>query len=216
MNLIVCSSPETINHEQDLVKELIQEGMTTFHLRKPTYSEDQLRTWLSEADDVVKKQTMIHSHWNLAEEFNLKGIHIGASTYQTLSPAELQKWTSLQNRDISSSIHNEEEYQRLTTGLSYVWLSPVFKSISKSDYHPFLTNDQMDELARKTKEHKQTKVFALGGITMHQLPQLAQRGFDGAVVLGAVWENIKGTEDKQKLIERFSALKKACQTVPIH
>ncbi len=205
-----------MNHEQDLVRVLIQEGLTTFHLRKPNDSEDELKEWLSKADDMVKKQTVIHHHWNLAEEFNLKGIHIGASQYKKLSAEEIHYWTTKQNMSISSSIHHEEEYDNLKEGLHYVWLSPVFTSISKNDYHPSLTHHEINELARKTKAYKQTKVFALGGITTHQIPNIQQRGFDGAVVLGALWEGINGIEDEDIIKERFRSLKTACQTASIH
>jgi thiamine-phosphate pyrophosphorylase len=216
MNLIICSSPSAIAHEQELINVLIQEGMTMFHLRKPNDTEEELRRWLENTDDKTKAHTVIHSHWKLAEEFKLKGIHIGARAYQSLSTEEREYWIAKNNFTISSSIHNESEYNALVTGLDYVWLSPIFKSISKSKYEPTLKDEQLDELASKTKNNKKTKVFALGGINADQIPLLYERGFDGVVILGALWQNIKGLEDLTLLKERFHTLKTACSKASIH
>ncbi len=43
MNLIVCSVPDTIPDEQQLIQELFLYGLATFHLRKPTFSIEELR-----------------------------------------------------------------------------------------------------------------------------------------------------------------------------
>jgi thiamine-phosphate pyrophosphorylase len=216
MDLIVCSSPENINHEQDLIKALVQEGMTTFHLRKPDYTEEELRIWLEQTNDEIKSKLVIHSHWTLAEEYKLKGIHLGVRSYQGLSVEEKRSWTNKNDFTISTSIHDETEYEALVPGLEYVWLSPVFKSISKSNYVPALSDQQLDELASKTRLNKKTEVYALGGIQAEHIPQLCERGFDGVVVLGALWQNINGLENLDVLKARYHTLKSACEKTSIH
>jgi len=99
-----------------------------------------------------------------------------------------------------------------------VFLSPVFPSLSKPGYGPgsenrfgnmvvaehprpaaqtvgsgvpptgFSINDVMDILAHRAKSERHTSVFALGGVTMENMAQVRALGFDGAAVLGAVWQ----------------------------
>jgi len=216
MLLIACSSPEKINREQDLVKVLFDDGLKTFHLRKPNHSEEEMRAWLDKTDEDVKKHLVLHSHWNLAEEYQLKGIHFGAHAYSLLSVEEKNYWLGKKKLTHSSSVHNQAEVDQLEIGFDYAWLSPVFESLSKPDYRSDLNVTQFDALSRYIKTHKKTTVYALGGITAERIAELKNRPFDGAVVLGALWNNIKGIEDQKILQQRFTELQKACKANPIH
>ena len=66
--------------------------------------------------------------------------------------------------------------------------------------------------AKELKEQKQTQVYALGGVTARHTIKLAQRGFDGIVVLGSVWSNVKGIEDKEQVTQRIKQLISSCKT----
>jgi thiamine-phosphate pyrophosphorylase len=217
MNLIVCSTPEIIPGEQELVQALIQCGLETFHLRKPTFSIEEMRRWLQKLEKSDRHHLVLHSHWALAEEFQLKGIHIGATTLKNMSITGQQAWWTDAKRNgltISSSVHDQEEINRLQEGLDYVWLSPVFESISKQAYNSTYSAEQLDTWVKELKEKKQTQVYALGGVTAQHLQKLIQRGFDGAVVLGNVWRDVKGIEDKELVKQRLKQLTEACKTDP--
>ncbi len=216
MLLIACSSPEKINREQDLVKVLFDAGLTTFHLRKPNYSEEEMKAWLDKTDAEMKEHIVLHSHWKLAEEYQLKGIHLGAHAYSLLSDEEKNYWLNKKSLTRSSSVHNQAEVDQLEIGFDYVWLSPVFESLSKPDYKSDLNATQFDALSTYIETHKKAAVYALGGITAERIYELKKRSFEGAVVLGALWNNIKGLEDQTILQQRFIELQKACKVQPIH
>lgn len=215
MKLIVCSTPETLSDEQELVQELFFCGLETFHLRKPTFSTEEMRNWLTELSKSDCSKVILHSHWLLAEEFKIKGIHIGATAYGNMSLAEQAAWRTYANRkqlSLSSSVHNQEEIDRLPQGVDYVWLSPIFESISKEAYISSFSDHQFDHWAKELKEKKQTLVYALGGVTARHALKLRQRGFDGMVVLGSLWSNIKGIEDKEQVKQRINQLIHSCKT----
>jgi thiamine-phosphate pyrophosphorylase len=66
----------------------------------------------------------------------------------------------------------------------YVFLSPVFDSISKPGY---FRNDELGMMSDEWKALVKTKVIALGGIDASNIHKTKELGFDGAAVLGAVW-----------------------------
>lgn len=215
MQLIVCSVPETIPDEQELVQELIQCGLETFHLRKPRFSTEEMRDWLTQVSSSDRRKIVLHSHWLLAEEFKIKGIHIGAAALEAMSLAEKEAWLAYakgKQLTISSSVHNQDEIDRLPKGFDYVWLSPVFESISKEAYTSSFSDHQFDHWAKELKELKQTPVHALGGVTARHAIKLAQRGFDGMVVLGSVWSNVNGIEDREQIKQRIKQLISSCKT----
>ncbi len=215
MKLIVCSTPEILSDEQQLVQELMQCGIETFHLRKPILTLEEMRDWLKQVSLTDCSKIVLHSHWLLAEEFNIKGIHIGAAALRSMPLAEQESWMAYAKRNqltISSSVHHQEEINRLPKEFDYIWLSPVFESISKQAYMSSFSDSQFDNWAKELKEQKQTQVYALGGVTAQHAIKLAQRGFDGMVVLGSVWSKVKGIQDKEQVKQRIKQLISSCKT----
>ncbi|MBC7485137.1 MAG: thiamine phosphate synthase [Cytophagaceae bacterium] len=217
MKLTVCSVHKAIPDEQLLVQELLNCGLETFHLRKPSYSKEELRNWLEQLTDRERQKVVIHSHWSLSESFSLKGLHFGAGIIKQMSSEELNLWMNLAKErqlTISSSVHHQEEMDRLPKGFNYVWLSPVFESISKQEYTSIYSATQFNDWVKELQEQKQTAVYALGGIEFNHMQELSQRGFDGAAVLGSVWSNINGRQDRELIKQRIQKLIVACKTDP--
>lgn len=69
--------------------------------------------------------------------------------------------------------------------MDYVFLSPIFDSISKSGYHSAFTLEVLQQAAAHNIIDE--KVVALGGVTPDKVKWLRQIGFGGAAMLGAVW-----------------------------
>ena len=78
---------------------------------------------------------------------------------------------------VSRSCHSLDE---LTAEANYLFLSPIFDSISKPGYRAAFS---AEELRGKVDG----RVFALGGVTFEQLPYIQELGFGGAAMLGAAW-----------------------------
>ncbi len=93
---------------------------------------------------------------------------------------------------MSRSLHSVEEIAGVKE--DYVFLSPVFPSISKPGYGGSLNLEELKVVVNR-------KVIALGGITEERLPIVERIGFGGAAMLGAVWRRrIEGEQFKLQLI----------------
>ncbi|MCL2260086.1 MAG: thiamine phosphate synthase [Fibromonadales bacterium] len=83
------------------------------------------------------------------------------------------------------SAHSFEELENIDAEICF--LSPIFDSISKQGYKAKYSKEELREgIAAWKKKHSQ-KLFALGGVEASNIAELAELGFDGAAVLGAVW-----------------------------
>ena len=122
-------------------------------------------------------------------EFNLGGIYVSSSKRYLPLPVLAPGQT------ISTGLHSIDELSDLPFTPDFVLLSPVFDSISKSGY---CANAGLLEL----KEQLATRpmpILAMGGVTSANISRCYELGFDGAAVLGDIWEK-KGCE-----ISRFRA-----------
>ncbi|MDD6553810.1 MAG: thiamine phosphate synthase [Prevotellaceae bacterium] len=86
---------------------------------------------------------------------------------------------------ISFSCHSLEEVAQYKNRCDYVFLSPIYDSISKQGYHSAFTRD--DLLRARDKGIIDEKVIALGGVSEEKIPEIQRLGFGGYAMLGAVW-----------------------------
>ena len=67
----------------------------------------------------------------------------------------------------------------------YVFLSPIFDSISNQGYGKAFTSEELQNAKNQGLIGERT--YALGGVELSRLPALRALGFGGAAVLGALW-----------------------------
>src|SRR3954470_17719619 len=137
MKLIVISDPENIAEEASHVQQLFKEGLEIFHLRKPDCTQEDFEKILRQLPPVLYKKIVIHSHYQLIQKYNLKGIHLPDWLVKKAEQEELKKimiTARKRNLTVSGSFHNIKELEANTLKFDYVFLSPVFNSSSKKDY----------------------------------------------------------------------------------
>ncbi|MDR3253081.1 MAG: thiamine phosphate synthase [Tannerella sp.] len=98
-----------------------------------------------------------------------------------------------------------------SVALSYVFLSPVFDSISKVGYRQGFTSEEL--LSYRMQGFINKRVIALGGIYAGNISEIRRYGFGGVAVLGALWEGYIKDRDREKLLERFRLLQDKCTEI---
>lgn len=200
MKLILLTTPDFFVEEDKILTSLFEEGLDILHLRKPdtepVYSE-RLLTLLPQEHH---QQIVVHDHFYLKDEFNLRGIHLNLRNPE--APAGYRG-------HISRSCHTLEELPAAKAECDYVFLSPIYDSISKEEYYSAFEHDALQKACRSGLiDHK---VMALGGVTSENMDELRDLGFGGVVVLGDLWNrfDIHSTKDYKELLNHFRKLRKA-------
>ena len=182
MQLIVISNPDTVAHEARLINQLFEAGLTRFHLRKPEWDEQQLVDLLRQIHQAFYPYIALHQHHLIAMDFDIKRLHY---TEKHRLATELDKLAHQKEGGyvLSTSIHDVAELNSLAP-FDYTFFGPVFNSISKPGYQSRLT-----EGFRINQNDFQPKIIALGGVEAANLGKLKAMNFDGAAVLGTIWNN---------------------------
>jgi thiamine-phosphate pyrophosphorylase len=85
---------------------------------------------------------------------------------------------------VGVSTHSLESAQRAEKdGADFITFSPIFDTPSKREYGP---PQGLDKLAEVTGAVK-LPVLALGGINLHNLPDVCERGAHGAALISGIW-----------------------------
>jgi thiamine-phosphate pyrophosphorylase len=129
---------------------------------------------------------VLHSHHSLVKELGLGGAHLTAAIRATGTRPLLHPGQTL-----STSFHTLAEIRQHRRRYDYVFLSPVFDSLSKAQYPAAFDLSEVTTALRQLQRRAGyvPQVVALGGLTGPRLAAVQQAGFAGAAVLGAVWQS---------------------------
>lgn len=198
MKLIVVTLPGLFTEEAALLTRLFENGLETLHLRKPSATDAALRSLLFSIPREYLPRIVLHDCFSLTGDFPLKGIHLNGRN--PLPPAGYQG-------SVSRSCHSLEEVRIWKAHCNYVFLSPIFDSISKKGYQAAFPEKTLREAAREGVID--SKVMALGGVEYGRIPLLKELGFGGAALLGDIWKH-RGQDD---FIPHFLKLKALCDNL---
>ena len=184
--LVVITSPEPFPGEADYLEGLLEAGLEKLHIRKPGVGKEALLERLAPR---WRTRLVLHGGMDVPDLAKRYGIPYVHGHWDRL-------WKADEGIAISASLHSWKEVEEVPPGkLEYVFLSPLFDSISKPGYRAG------EGLLRRPAAVAPCRVIGLGGIDEHTIGQVVEHGWDGAAVLGAIWQR------REKAIERFKALK---------
>lgn len=173
------TSPDIIAEDARIITGLLDCGVDVIHLRKPDAGICECRKLLQKLTVRQRANIVIHDFPDLYYEFSLKGIHVNKNI-KSLPDG----YNGLRTR----SCHSVGEIVKYKMEYDYMFLSPVFDSISKVGYKSGFTEKELQEASEEGIIDE--KVIALGGVTFDKIPYLEKLNFGGVAMLGGIY-NLK-------------------------
>jgi len=213
--LVVITTPHFFAGEAACLEGLLAAGLEKLHLRKPGAGVEELEALLKQIDARWYPRLVLHGGYDiqqLAARYGIPQVHcppgrlrpddrVPGKSDAAKSPAEsaVNRQRKLDEESpivLSTSIHSWEEIKEIEgAGLTYVFLSPVFNSISKPGYAA------TPGLLRRPAGPFPCKVIGLGGVDKDTIGELRREGWDGAAVLGWIWQQ------PEEALQRYQQLK---------
>lgn len=194
MDWIVITSPGFLQGEADFIDRLFGHGLDRLHLRKPGAEIGECRRLLDGISREWLPQIVVHDNFGLCREYGLGGVHLNGRN--PMAPPNHEG-------SVSRSCHSLEEISRYKGECDYLTLSPIFNSISKQGYMAAFGPGQL--AAARDSGLIDSRVMALGGVTLENIPRVKELGFGGVAILGDVWQRMAdGSVD-----EYLASLRKA-------
>ena len=178
----IVTSPERIHEEAGYLNGLLIAGADVLLLRKPGWPEREYAALLDQLHD--HSRVMITGHPALLQQYPVMGLHVSEAARPGFDTAAAHAGV------LSTSIHvpvSPGEQWR------YLLLGPVFDSISKAGYtgrgHLFADIPPNS--------------IAIGGVQADNIHAVKSKGFRGAALLGAIWNNPSMAVQNLKNIRRL-------------
>jgi thiamine-phosphate pyrophosphorylase len=204
MKFILISSEKEFPNETSIVTQLFKNGLETFHLRKPDFSLDETKKFLDSIPSEYHNRIVLHGYRQLPFDYKVKGLHF---SFGKIKEENFKCCTSL---TFSGSAHSIEEIKNSNPILHYVFLSPVFNSISKAGYESKINLKEAESFL--SQEIKRPEVIALGGVDIDKIEKITNTRFDGFAMLGAFW-NLNKEND---IFAKFESVNKILNSPKVH
>lgn len=199
-NILISESKFSITESQR-VTELFMNGLQFFHVRKSKLSNRQMKKYIESIPSEFHSRLVLHSHHLLALKYTVRGIHLTRkhknSSWYRWGILRYLLWRK-PTLSLSTSFHHVADLKIFDLPYNYVFLSPVFDSISKRGYMASFTDSQISVGLANSKY----KVIALGGINPDRVEKARDLGFNGVATVGYVW-------DSEDALAQFIKLKNA-------
>lgn len=176
--LILISNPTSLAEEATLINQLFDEGLDFFHIRRPQNTEQDVMKLIEAIDSRYHPQISLHQHHHLADRYGIRRLHFG-EPHRRRQGYNMPQLLRNKGYQLSTSVHNTEDFERLNPSFGYSFLGPVFDSISKPGYTASLEG-AIPSL------RKSTRAIAIGGIEASNV-HLLRGHFDGVALLGTIW-----------------------------
>ncbi len=197
MKLILVTSELSLMNEIPLIREALDKGFFRIHVKRAMMPGTELVAMLSMFTKEEHQQFVVHSNYEVAEEFELAGIH-------------LPEWRRLKYPNVgqvsmapvvSTSFHHVSEFEASVSQYEYGFIGPVYDSISKPGYKSNVDLRSINPLLKK-------KCVAIGGITVDNLSDVFNSGVSMAAVRGFVWDAKNPSDAIKKLADKVQMLKR--------
>ena len=195
MKLVIITTPDFFVVEHLIINALFDEGLDALHLRKPDSSAVLFERLISLIKEEYRKRIVIHDHFHLKKKYGLGGIHLNSRNPQL---------PDNYHGNVTCSCHSLEEVEQYKKKMKYVFLSPIFDSLSKVGYESQFSLDTLEKASRQGIIDE--KVIALGGLSRQTIPTIRTIPFGGYALLGAIWGKTPETLSKDELLRRYKSI----------
>jgi len=207
MKIVVVSPTNNYAKEHEIISELFENGLTAYHIKKPSYSRDRLKGYIKKIPEQFHNRIVIHSHHTLVHKFNLLGIHYSNRDFEpsfrnwcreTIIASKADKIIKTKSHMKLSTLYEEREID-----FNYVFLLPVFDPIT-GNYQSGYYEDGLKAAIKKSKE----KIIVMGGVDIKKIEKIAELGFYGMGLNSCLW-------DKENPVGEYYKIMIRCQTLGI-
>ena len=192
MKIVVITAPDFLPGEAEVIVRLLDAGAWRVHVRKPAADATGTAQLLEALPAEYRSRVSLHDHHDLASALGVGGVHLNSRNPRP--PAGF-------SGAVSRSCHSIAEVEEYGGGCDYMFLSPVFDSISKAGY---MSNFSLKEIRESGVSLR--NVLALGGVCPENIGRAVEAGFAGAAVLGYLWGPYESDCDAGALLGRFGRL----------
>ena len=202
MKLVIMTKSTYFVEEDKILSMLFEEGLDSLHISKADSSPLYLERLLSLLPSEYHRKITVHQHFNLKDEFSLGGIHLDNSS--VVVPRGYRG-------SLSRTCNDVMQLKAMKKQSDYVFLKNIHQPRELSAQEERVLSDlELDEAYKQGLLGRY--VYAMGGVTIDDIPILRELDFGRVVVRNDLWEKfcIHSEQNFSSIINYFRKLRALC------
>ena len=202
MKLVIMTKSTYFVEEDKILSMLFEEGLDSLHISKADTSPLYLERLLSLLPSEYHRKIIVHQHFNMKDEFSLGGIHLDNSSVAV--PRGYRGY-------LSRSCNDVMQLKAMKKQSDCVFLKNIHQPREQSEQEERVLSDlELDEAYSQGLLGRH--VYAMGGITIDDIPILRELDFGGVVVRNDLWDKfcIHSEQNFSSIINHFRKLRALC------
>lgn len=180
------------------LEEAFQGGVRSLQLREKRLNSKDLLTLALEVKPLVQSynaKLFINDRADIAVMAGADGVHLTEASVQA---SEVKN--NFPELIVGVSTHSLEGARLAETqGADFITFSPIYETPSKTSYGP---PQGLDPL-RQVTQSARLPVLALGGITLHRVPECLEHGAFGVAVISDIWDSTDIKQHSSEYTQNF-------------
>lgn len=205
MRFIVITPSDIVDKEYDLVSYMLKNGLPTLHIRKPSFTKEEMVNYIEHFSDEEQSKMVLHSHHKILLDYDMKGIHLSRrhrrkhfSSWLTQTKIEIRMGRKIIVCSSSKSLSSmADNYER---DYNYVMLAPVFTD--PSGHRPSFS----PRLLQQVLHNYPNKIVARGGANADSIEKAREMGFSGVAFHNYLWTQDDPRKEFDNIMDRFHSL----------
>ena len=180
------------------LEEAFQGGVRSLQLREKRLNSKDLLTLALEVKPLVQRynaKLFINDRADIAVMAGADGVHLTEASVQASDVKN-----NFPELIVGVSTHSLEGARLAETqGADFITFSPIYETPSKTSYGP---PQGLDPL-RQVTQSARLPVLALGGITLHRVPECLEHGAFGVAVISDIWDSTDIKQHSSEYTQNF-------------
>jgi len=190
--LIVFTWHKKMPNEIVALVELLRQGVELLHIRKPSFSYEEMKNMIEAIPAEYHKRIVLHDFPDLSIQYHLAGaVYQQRFLFNPKLPTGMLR---------CHSAHDLDEIFKFKPRVDYFLLSPVYAKLTDEVSR---TRWSKLELTKFMSAFPETTVIAWGGVEPSNLKEIKDIGFKGAAVLGYLWKPFVEDFNLADLLTRY-------------
>jgi thiamine-phosphate pyrophosphorylase len=174
--MIVITAPAETAGESETIRQMFENGLDHLHVRRPGARSSEIARLIQTIPSPFHSQIVLHSHYALRKQFpKVRRVHLTERIAKRCRRAPTAEY--------SLSVHAGTRNTPLIPGSRYALFGPIFPSLSKRDYVPELSREELQRWCKKTP----VPVIGVGGICRERVRDAHALGLSGIALHSEIW-----------------------------
>jgi thiamine-phosphate pyrophosphorylase len=182
----------------DAVEEALQGGVRALQIREKDLSPKDLLALALEVKPLTLRynaKLFINDRADIAVMAGADGVHLTETSVQV---SEIKN--NFPDLIVGVSTHSMEGARLAESqGADFITFSPIYETPSKASYGPPQGLDPLRQVSQAVR----LPVLALGGITLHRVPECLEQGAFGVAVISDIWDSTHIKQHSSEYTQNF-------------